>query len=68
MFGTEKARMLMLLVFLLPLGIIYFISKLISEPSEKTLTVLICISPIIIILLFLISIFVSLKVYKLKEF
>jgi ABC-type transport system involved in multi-copper enzyme maturation permease subunit len=67
-FGVEKGRLLMMAVFFTPTILIMLISKLnIAKPSEQALQKLVLISPVIILVILLISIFVSIRIFERKE-
>lgn len=68
-FGVEKGRILMMLVLFVPIAIVMMVSKIgISMPDEETIELLIYLSPIIAVVIFLISMYISLLIYKRKEF
>lgn len=72
-FGVEKGRLLMMIVVLAPLLLLVFIPKIdigfISSFSyESFCQILVVVVPIITVLLFFISMFVSYKLYKNKEY
>jgi ABC-2 type transport system permease protein len=68
-FGVEKGRILMMIVIFIPVAALMMISKLgISMPDEEIIKSVIYLSPIIGAVIFLISIYVSLWIYKKKEF
>ncbi|MDI9496494.1 MAG: ABC-2 transporter permease [Bacillota bacterium] len=68
-FGVEKGRIFMMIVIFIPVAALMMISKLgISMPDEEIIKSVIYLSPIIGAVIFLISIYVSLWIYKKKEF
>lgn len=68
-FGVEKGRIFMMIVIFIPVAALMMISKLgISLPDEEIIKSVIYLSPIIGAVIFLISIYVSLWIYKKKEF
>ena len=68
-FGVEKGRILMMLVLFVPIAFVAIASKLgISMPDEETIKSFIYLSPIIAAVIFLVSIYISLSIYKKKEF
>lgn len=67
-FGTEKARILIILVFVIPAILFSVLANLgFQLPSEGTLKVIATISPIIIIAIIFISYLISLSIYRKKE-
>ena len=68
-FGVEKGRILMMLVLFVPIAFVAIASKLgISMPDDETIKSFIYLSPIIAAVIFLVSIYISLSIYKKKEF
>lgn len=68
-YGVEKGRILMMLVFFTPIAILMMVSKLgLSMPDEETIKSFIFLSPIIALMLLLVSIYISLSIYRKKEF
>jgi ABC-type transport system involved in multi-copper enzyme maturation permease subunit len=68
-FGVEKGRILMMIVIFIPVAAVMMISKIgIPMPAEEKLEQLIYFLPIIGVLLFIISIYFSLRIYRKKEF
>lgn len=70
-FGVEKGRILMMMVLFAPTGIILVMSKLgIKVPTvdAELIKLLVYISPLVALVLFAISILISLAIYKKKEF
>ncbi|MEG2053338.1 MAG: ABC-2 transporter permease [Oscillospiraceae bacterium] len=66
--GVEKGRVLMIIILLLPTFLIIFLNKLnIPAPSGDFLKYLIYLSPVILLAIFVLSIFVSIAIYKKKE-
>ncbi|ATD54156.1 ABC-2 transporter permease [Clostridium chauvoei] len=71
-FGVEKGRLIMMIVLFSPTIIIVAISKLnLSKPSEETINTIIhfapFIAPIIVLVVLILSIFISLNIYKNKD-
>lgn len=70
-FGVEKGRILMMIALFAPTGIIVLLSKLgleIPAVNEEILKLLIYLSPVFALVLFAISVLISLSIYKNKEF
>lgn len=72
-FGPEKARLLIILVTLIPTGLIMLGSQLfknlgLSAPSVDVIKNLIFAIPVLAIICVIISYFVSLKIYSKKDF
>lgn len=68
-YGVEKGRILMMLVLFTPIAILMMVSKLgLSMPDEETIKTFIFLSPIIALMLLLVSIYISLSIYRKKEF
>lgn len=68
-FGVEKGRFLLLPVFIVPAGILYLLSKLgFTLPDTRTLKLLAYLSPAAVIVIMVISIFLSINIYRKKEF
>lgn len=70
-FGVEKGRILMMIVLFAPTGIIVILSKLgLEMPSfdAEILKLIIYLSPVFALVLFSISVLISLSIYKNKEF
>lgn len=68
-FGVEKGRFILLPVFIVPAGILYLLSKLgFTLPDTNTLKLLAYLSPALLILIVLASIFISIRIYAKKEF
>ena len=67
-FGVERSRLLLVAVILIPTSIGVFLNKMgIVLPDEKQLLMLAKISPIMIIGILFISIFISTRIYKNKD-
>ena len=67
--GVEKGRMLMTLVLFIPFTIIMLLPKFITTPpTEEMLIKILYASPVIIIVLYILSILLSISIYKKKEF
>lgn len=68
-FGVEKGRMLMMAVFLAPLLIVALLPKFgISKPSASLLEALPYLAPPALLVLLLISVAISIRIYQKKEF
>lgn len=66
--GTEKARIAMIVIFLIPTLLVVLGSKLGLSVSEEMVIQLLKIAPAAALVLFLLSMAVSLSIYKKKEF
>ncbi|WP_340008936.1 ABC-2 transporter permease [Paenibacillus sp. FSL K6-0276] len=69
-FGVEKGRILMMLIFFVPAGIIMLLPNLglsFTRPSENLLKMLTYAAPVALIAIALISIMVSIRIYQRKE-
>lgn len=68
-FGVEKGRLLMFVIFFIPMAIAYVYKKTnLGLPSKETLTSLGYLSPLLLLIIFLISIAISIRIYEKKEF
>lgn len=68
-FGVEKGRILMMIVIFIPVAAVVMISKLgVPMPGEEQLKHLIYYLPILGAMAFIISIYVSMRIYRKKEF
>lgn len=68
-FGVEKARILIMLVIFIPIAALMILYKLgVSAPSEQMIKHFISFSPIVLILVLLISAAISVAIYNRKEF
>ncbi|HHW68032.1 MAG TPA: ABC-2 transporter permease [Epulopiscium sp.] len=68
-FGIEKGRTLMIIILFAPTMLLVFLSNLgIKLPDEEALKPLLYFSPVAIIIIFILSIFVSISIYNKKEF
>ena len=68
-FGVEKGRMLMMAVFFAPVLIVMLLPKLgIPKPSADLLKFLPYLAPPVLIVILLISINISIRIYQKKEF
>lgn len=68
-YGVEKGRILMMIVLFTPIAILMMLSKLgFSMPDEETVNSFIYFSPIIAGAILLVSIYISLSIYRKKEF
>lgn len=67
--GVEKGRMAMFLVFAIPFALIFLIDRFdISLPSTSNIIALLIAAPIVSLIVFGISLMISLKAYDRKEF
>lgn len=67
--GVEKGRLLMMLVFLLPAALIILLPQIgIPAPSEEILNTAATFWPMIIIAVWIVSLLLSIHIYKKKEF
>ena len=68
-FGVEKGRMLMIVVLMLPTLIIILLPEIVkTPPSEEMIVKALYALPFIIVIFYLLSIFISVNIYKKKEF
>ena len=68
-FGVEKGRMLMIVVLMLPTLIIMLLPEIVkTPPSEEMIVKALYALPFIIVIFYLLSIFISVNIYKKKEF
>ncbi len=68
-FGVEKGRMLMILVLMLPTIIIMLLPEIVkTPPSEEMITKALYALPFIIVIIYVLSIFISINIYNKKEF
>lgn len=68
-FGVEKARLMMILVFLIPFGGVMLLNYLkVPMPSAEALSILLWFSPLILIIVTSASYFISCKILINKEF
>lgn len=68
-FGSEKGRLILMLILFFPVILMLLLEKLgFKEPNGDWIQWLPYIAPVIIIVLFIISILVSLNIYNKKEF
>lgn len=68
-FGVEKGRILMMIVIFTPVAIIVMLPKLgIPAPEQETIEVFLKYLPIAAIITYVLSILVSVSIYKKKEF
>lgn len=70
-FGVEKGRIFMMLILFAPTGIIALLARLgfnFSIVDEAIIKMLLNLSPVIAIIIFIISILISLNIYKKIEF
>ncbi len=68
-FGVEKGRLLMFVIFFIPMAFVYIYKKTnLGLPSKETLTSLGYLSPLLLLIIFLISIAISIRIYEKKEF
>ena len=67
--GVEKGRMMMFMVLMLPTLIIIMFSKLVdSPPTEEMMLKALYLLPFITVIFYISSIFISINIYKKKEF
>lgn len=67
-FGVENARILMLGSYLIPAGIVYLFYKMgVQLPSEEQLKILLYTSPLVLILVLILSATTTYKIYKNKD-
>lgn len=68
-FGVEKGRMLMFIVLMIPTILITMLPNIFkTPPSEEMITKALYALPIIILIIFILSILISINIYKKKEF
>ncbi len=68
-FGVEKGRLLMFLVVLLPvIGGMALQSQNLPKPEPSTLETIAYLLPVAVILIFLASLWISIRIYRKKEF
>lgn len=68
-FGTEKGRMILPMVVVVPIVVIMILGKLgLQLPSDQVLTVLAYCSPLIVMGLLFVSFRISLNIYNKKQF
>jgi len=68
-YGVEKSRLIMLLIFFIPTGLIVLLAQSgLKPPSEATLHMLAWASPFLVLAIFIASLFISLHVYAQKQF
>ncbi|WP_343209315.1 ABC-2 transporter permease [Anaerolentibacter hominis] len=66
--GAERGRIAMMLIFLIPFALIMIVSKMnINLPDLVWLMDYVWLSPVILVVLFLLSMLVSMRIYKKKE-
>lgn len=67
-FGVENARILMLGSYLIPAGMVYLLYKMeVQLPSEEQLRIILYASPIILILILILSASTTFGIYKKKD-
>lgn len=67
-FGVEKSRVMIIAVFAIPTLLVVLLSKLeIAKPSEEQLMLLLKMSPIIVIAVMMVSLFISYNIYRKKD-
>lgn len=66
--GSEKARMMMMAIMILPTVLIVIVAKMGLTVNEGTLKMALILLPIFLVLLFVVSLFISIQIYKKKEF
>lgn len=68
-FGIEKGRLLLFVVFFIPVMLAYMFAKSgIKMPSEKTLEMVGYLSPLVLIAMVIVSLMISINIYRKKEF
>jgi len=68
-FGVEKGRILLMLVIFIPAALIYLLYKLgFQIPDGETLKLLAWLSPIAVTLIGFLSVWLSISIYRKKEF
>lgn len=68
-YGVEKGRILMMVILFAPTGLIMLLPKLgFAMPNEETLISFLNSIPVIAVILLVISVFMSISIYKKKEF
>lgn len=68
-FGVEKGRLLMFVIFFIPLAFVYLYKKInLGLPSKETFELLGYLSPVFLIIIVLISMVISIRIYEKKEF
>ena len=68
-FGVEKSRLFLIAIFAAPTAAILVMKQLgLPTPSESDLTAILKLAPLICLALFVLSYFISLKIYSKKEF
>ena len=68
-FGVEKGRLLMFVIFFIPLAFVYIYKKInLGLPSKETFELLGYLSPVFLIIIVLISMVISIRIYEKKEF
>ncbi len=67
-FGVEKGRLLMLLLIVLPVALVFFLSKLgISLPDDFNWEQLLPFLPVALLIVMVLSVLLSIRIYKKKE-
>lgn len=68
-FGIEKGRILLMMILFAPSMIVLFLSNYgIQLPDEETIKPYLYYLPIVIIIIFILSLFISISIYNKKEF
>jgi len=68
-FGVEKGRMLMILVLMLPTIIIMLLPEIFKTPPPEEMIIKVLYAlPFIIVIIYVLSIFISINIYNKKEF
>lgn len=68
-FGVEKGRMLMFLIFFIPMAGVYVIKTLkLQIPNVQTLKLLAALSPLFVLVILAVSVLISIRIYVKKEF
>lgn len=66
--GVDKGRIIMMIVFLVPFLLAFLLPKTGIQPNEATLAKAIVFVPIAALVLLILSVYVSISIYKKKEF
>jgi hypothetical protein len=67
-FGVENARVLMLGSYLIPAGIVYLLYKMgVQLPNQQQLKQMLYVSPIVLILVLMLSVLTTYEIYKKKD-
>ena len=67
-FGLEKARLLLVLVFAIPFAVVLIAKSMnIAVPSERSIYNILIFSPFVALIIFVLSFYISSKIYENKE-